>query len=313
MSVVKKTLEENYIYFIKELSRIDDEIRNLPRGSISAKKIGKTTYYYHQWREGKRVRSVSLGTEMPPELFQSINRRKVLEGQVKEITKEITVIAKAIDTQRVTVDDIIKIFSQNGLRIILIGSYCIPILKEELQFNLPTIKTQDIDFLLNAPYRGIDVDIESLLKPLGFSLGFNPDGSNFFTNGIFKIEFLTPQDNRGSDKAVYIKPLKISATPLRYLRMLFDQQMEVEKEGYKFIVPSPWILAYHKILIAKNRRAKDKKEKDMLQAIAILREIFKRPDELKNALSYLETLPPKWKSYIKGLLAEKMPDISLKN
>ncbi|MBI5756530.1 MAG: hypothetical protein HZA12_06350 [Nitrospirae bacterium] len=311
MSIVKKTLAENYIFFIRELSRIDDEIRNLPRGSISAKKIGKTTYYYHQWREGKKVRSVSLGTEIPPELLQTINRRKLLEGQKKQITKEIAIIAKAIDTQRVTVDDVIKVFSQNGIRVILIGSYCIPILKEELKINLPTIKTQDIDFLVNVPYRGRDIDVELLLKPLGFSLGFNPDGSNFFTNGIFKIEFLAPQGGRDTDKAIYIKPLKISAIPLRYLRMLFDQQMEVEKEGYKFIVPSPWVLAYHKILIAKNRRVKDKKEKDMLQAIAILREIFKRPDDAKKALSYLETLPPKWKGCIKGWLAEHMPDISL--
>ena len=311
MSVVKKTLEENYIFFIRELSRIDDEIRNLPRGSISAKKIGKTTYYYHQWREGKRVKSVSLGTEIPPAMFQAINRRKLLEGQIKEISKEITIIAKAIDTQRVTVDDIIKVFSQNGIPVIIIGSYCIPFLKEELQLNLPTIKTQDIDFLLHVPYRGRAIDVELLLKPLGFSLGFNPDGSNFFTNGIFKIEFLAPQHGKGTDKAVYIKPLKISATPLRYLKMLFDQQMEVEREGYKFIVPSPWVLAYHKILIARNRRTKDKKEKDMLQAIAILREISKRPDELEKALSYLETLPHKWKSYIKGRLAEYMPDISL--
>ena len=309
MSVVKKTLEENYLFFIRELSRIDDEIRMLPKGSISAKKIGKKTYYYHQWREGKRVKSVSLSAEIPPILLQSISRRKLLEGQIKEISKEITIIAKAIDTQRVTVDDIIKIFSQNGIRVVLIGSYCIPILKEELKLNLPTVKTQDIDFLLNVPYRGRAIDVESLLKPLGFSLGFNPDGSNFFTNGIFKIEFLAPHSGRGTDKAVYIKPLKISATPLRYLKMLFDQQMEVEKEGYKFIVPSPWVLAYHKILIAKNRRAKDKKEKDILQAIAILREISKRPDDLKKALSYLETLPLKWKRHIKRQLTEHLPDI----
>src|SRR3989304_8021718 len=313
MSVVKKTLEENYIFFIRELSRIDDEIRKLPKGSISAKKIGKTTYYYHQWREGKKVKSVSLGTETPPELLRGITRRKWLEGQRKEILKEIAVITKAIDTQRVTVEEIIKVFSQNGVRFILIGSYCVPVLKEELKLNLPTIRTQDIDFLLDVPYRHKEVDVESILKPLGFSLGFNPDGANYFTNGIFKIEFLAPQSGKGTDKAVYIKSLKISATPLRYLKMLFDQKMEVEKEGYKFIVPSPWVLAYHKILIAKNRRAKDKKEKDMLQAVAILREIFKRPDEFKKALSYLEKLPPKWKSYIKGRLAEYIPDISLKN
>ncbi|MBI5193906.1 MAG: hypothetical protein HZA08_10765 [Nitrospirae bacterium] len=311
MSVVKKTLEENYLFFIRELFHIDDEIKSLPRGSISAKNIGKTIYYYHQWREGKKVKSVSLGTEIPPELLQSISRRKLLEGQIKEIAKEIAVIAKAIDTQRVTVDDIIKVFALNGIRVILIGSYCIPILKEELKLNLPTIKTQDIDFLFNLPYKGSDIDIEALLRPRGFSLGFNPDGSNYFTNGIFKIEFLAPYSGRGTYKAVYIKPLKVSATPLRYLNMLFDQQIEVEKEGYKFLVPSPWVLAYHKILIAKNRRAKDKREKDMLQAIAILREIYKRPDELKKALAYLATLPYKWKSYIKGQLAEYMPDFSL--
>ena len=151
MSIVKKTLEENYIFFIRELSRIEDEIRNLPKGSISAKKIGNTIYHYHQWREGKRVKSVSLGTKIPPELLQAINRRKFLEGQIKEISKELAIISKAIDTQRVTVDDILKVFSQNGIRVILIGSYCIPVMKEELKFNLPTIKTQDVDFLLNIP------------------------------------------------------------------------------------------------------------------------------------------------------------------
>ncbi|OGW12312.1 MAG: hypothetical protein A3G93_15465 [Nitrospinae bacterium RIFCSPLOWO2_12_FULL_45_22] len=56
MSVVKKTLQENYIFFIRELTRIDEEIKKLPRGGISVKKIGKSTYYYHQWREGKRLK-----------------------------------------------------------------------------------------------------------------------------------------------------------------------------------------------------------------------------------------------------------------
>jgi len=64
--------------------------------------------------------------------------------------------------------------------------------------------------------------------------------------------------------------------------MLIDQQMEVEKEGYRFIMPSPWVLAYHKILIAQKRKVRVKKDKDMLQAIAILREIFNRPVEQKK-------------------------------
>lgn len=311
MGVVKKTLEENYIFFIRELARIDDEIKKLPRGSTSAKKIGKSTYYYLQWREGKKVKSVSLGTEIHIDLLQGINRRKLLEGQRRDVLENLTTITKAIDHQRVTVDEIIKIFSLNGVRVVLIGSYCLPVLKEELGFNLPTIKTQDIDFLINVPYRGRGIDMESLLQPLGFSIGFNPDGSNYFTNGVFKIEFLAAKKGREMDGSIYIKPLKINATSLRYLQMLFDHQMEIEKEGYTYLVPSPWVLAYHKILVSRNRKIRDKKEKDILQAIAILREIFKKPETARNALSYLETLPPKWKACIKKQIVEYIPDVSL--
>ena len=67
MSVVKKTLQENFIYFIKERTRVEDEIGKLPVGSISVKRIGKATYYYHQWREGRKVKAISLGKEEPAE------------------------------------------------------------------------------------------------------------------------------------------------------------------------------------------------------------------------------------------------------
>ena len=309
MGVIRKTLEENYIFFIGEFVRINEEIKKSPVGSVSAKKIGRSTYYYHQWREGKKVRSVSLGTKAPPDLIEGINRRKLLERQRKDILDNIAVIAKAIDTQRVTVEEIIKVFSQNNVGVVLIGSYYLPILKESTGFNLPTIKTQDIDFLVKVPYQGKEIDIGFLLKPIGFSIGFNPDGSTYFTNGIFKVEFLTPEKGRGTDKAIFIKPLKIKAMPLRYLQMLFDQQIKIEKEGYTYMIPSPWAFAYHKILVSKKRKIKDKKEKDILQTNALLREIFKRQDMARKAVSYLETLPPKWKRDIKNYIAEHLLDI----
>lgn len=311
MSVVKKTLEENYIFFVRELSRIEEELKNLPKGSISAKRIGKSTYYYRQWREGKIVKSVSLGAEIPPDLLKDINNRKLLERQRKDVLNELAVITRAVDPQRVTVEEIIKVFSQNGVEVILVGSYCLPVLKDELRLNLPTVKTQDIDFLINVPYKGKKADVESLLKPLGFSMGFNPDGSNYFTNGIFKIEFLVPQKGKETDRAISIKALRISATPLRYLQMLVDEPIKIEKEGYAYSLPNPWVFAYHKILIAKRRRTKDKREKDMLQAIAILREVFKRPEDTNKAISYLETLPLKWKKYIKEQIADHIQEVSL--
>ena len=65
---------------------------------------------------------------------------------------------------------------------------------------------------------------------MGFSIAFNPDGSTYFTNGVFKIEFLTPEKGRGADKAVPIKLLNIKAMSLRYLQMLFDQQINIKRK-----------------------------------------------------------------------------------
>jgi hypothetical protein len=308
MSVVRKTLQENYIYFIKELIRIDEEISRLPVGSISEKKIGKSTYYYQQWREGKKVKSVSLGINVPSDLLVAIKKRRLLKKQRKDISDNIRVITRAIDTQKVTAEEIIKIFSQHGIKSILIGSYCIPVIKEGLGLNLPTIRTQDIDFLVTVPYKGKEVDVESILKTIGFSIGFNPDGSTYFSNGVFKVEFLTPEKGKGYDKAVSIKPLKIRATPLRDVQMLSEHPLKMEKDNYTYFVPNPWVLAYHKILVSRNRKTKDKKDKDLLQAVALLREIRKKPDLLKKALLYFETLPVKWKNFIKRQIDEYIPD-----
>ena len=58
-------MRENYVFFIRELARIGAALAALPKGGISAKKIGGATYYYRQWREGDKIKSVSLGREPP--------------------------------------------------------------------------------------------------------------------------------------------------------------------------------------------------------------------------------------------------------
>ncbi|OGF67410.1 MAG: hypothetical protein A2Y62_02245 [Candidatus Fischerbacteria bacterium RBG_13_37_8] len=212
--------------------------------------------------------------------------------------------------QKVTAEEIIKLFAQNSISFLLIGSYYLPVIKEVFKFNLPSIKTQDIDFLLRFPYHGKPVDIEYLLKPIGFTIGFYDDGSTYFTNGIFSIEFLVPEKGKSIENALSIKPLKIKAIPLRYMEMLFNQPIKIDRGDYSFFVPSPWIFAFHKILISAKRRNANKREKDILQAKAILREIFNKEKTKQQALSYLKTLPPKWRTAIKIFLAKHFPLIS---
>ncbi len=308
MSVVKNTLQENYIFFLRDLSRIEHEIDNLPKGSISAKKIGGITYYYHQWREGKRVKSVSIGRKTPSDLIDNINRRKNLEGRKREILDNINVIVKAVDTQEVTVREILRIFFQNKINVLLIGSYCMPAYKEVLNINLPTIGTQDVDFLVSYPYKGKKVDMGSLLSELGFSSGFNPDGSTYFTNGAFRIDFLTYEKGKGTDRAILIKELGINAEPLRYMQMLFDDKIHVQTRDFAYNIPNPWVFAFHKILVMNNRKVQSKKEKDLLQALSILREIEGMPQEFRKSIEYLRTLPLRWQRIIKGHIKNHLPE-----
>lgn len=302
MSLVKTNLQENFIFFTRELARINTEIKALPLGNISEKKIGGNSYFYRQWRDGKKVKSIALGKEPPLPLLKGIQSRIRLEAQKKEILKNTKVIAKAINTQRATVDEILRTLAQNDIKAVLIGSYCMPVFKEALGMRLPTIKTQDVDLLLANPYRGKKVDLERLLADLGFFIGFNPDGSNFFTDGIFKIEFLTPEKGKQSDSAIAIKELGIKAIPLRYVQMLLDHRISFKKEGLVYPVPNPWVFAFHKILVSKARKKDRIREKDLLQAISILREIRKKALEFDQATAYMKTLPKKWLKHIKEQL-----------
>lgn len=308
MSMMKKTMEENYLFFARELARIDAEINALPKGSISAKKIGGKTYSYRQWRDGDRVKSVSVGTSPPADLVHRIKERKLLEAQRREIRENLNVLAKAVDARRATVDEILRILSRNAIHATLIGSYCMPLYKEKWGMNLPTIRTQDVDFLVPSPYRGKEADVEKILSDVGFSIGFYPDGSNYFTNGVFKVEFLVSKKGKGSDDVVYVKALKVKAISLRYLQMLIDNQVSLKMDGYSVLLPKPWVFAFHKILIIETRKLESKKEKDMLQALSILREVMKQPSDWNKSLSYLKTIPASWAKRIRAVIAERLLD-----
>ena len=96
MGTVEDSLKEDYIYFLEELLRVEREWEALPKGSISAKKIHSKIYYYHQFREGKKVISKSLGPVFPGGLAQEIQRRKRIEAQKKEIKKNLKTISRAL-------------------------------------------------------------------------------------------------------------------------------------------------------------------------------------------------------------------------
>lgn len=88
MSILDDVMREEYERMNRLIPNIEAEIRELPKGYISEKKIKSGTYYYLQYRENKKMKSVYLKQEDVESYRILIARRKELEQKLKELQQE---------------------------------------------------------------------------------------------------------------------------------------------------------------------------------------------------------------------------------
>lgn len=66
MSILEQVLIEELERNKNFIDLAEKEISQLPLGYISKKRINSKTYYYHQWREGEKIKSkyIKMNTVM---------------------------------------------------------------------------------------------------------------------------------------------------------------------------------------------------------------------------------------------------------
>jgi hypothetical protein len=169
---------------------------------------------------------------------------------------------------------ILKVFADNGLwdvGVELIGSWCFALYQEHLGVRKYPFRTPDIDFLIPQPFKlKKNIDLAKLLEPLGFRMSLDDNGYVYLWSPELKIEFLTPERGRGTTGPKEIKGMGINAVPLRYVDMLFKDPIQLVEQGVAVSIPNPAAFAFHKLLIASRRKKKDKQDRDIEQALAIL-------------------------------------------
>ncbi len=193
---------------------------------------------------------------------------------------------------------ILEAFDKVGLwhdGVELIGSWSFLMYQRHMGVRPLPLRTLDIDFLLPRPYpHRPAVDLEAVLTPLGFHRGFTGSGAVQYFHPELKLEFLTPERGKGEEERPrLIKPLGLRAIQLRFLDMLFENPVTIKEGNVRLKVPNPMNYCLHKFIVAQRRRKKDKKEKDMEQAVYVL--AILKPEDFKEALS---KLPKQWKSYV---------------
>ena len=203
--------------------------------------------------------------------------------------------------------EILRRFHKAGILdyLTLIGSWCAPFYKDYFHSSkgFTTLRTRDIDFLINAPNKIKEkVDIPLLLKDLGFVVSFQGDkGYIRLDHPDLMLEFLVPERGRGSNKPYPLPMLGLNATPLRFLDFLVQHTIEVEIEDFSITLPHPVYYGLHKLIISHRRQKEEKAMKDRQSAIDILNALIQK-GEVASVKKVFDSMPKKWQSKIKSSL-----------
>ncbi|MDD5506313.1 MAG: GSU2403 family nucleotidyltransferase fold protein [Candidatus Omnitrophica bacterium] len=191
--------------------------------------------------------------------------------------------------------------------LILIGSWCVPFYKEYFKsttYGL-SLRTRDVDFLvpLATKFKKI-IDLPKLFEDLGFILSFKgEEGYIRLEHPDLAIEFLVPETGRGSTEPFKLPDLGINAQQLRYLQILSEDTINVEKEGITVRLPHPALFALHKLIVANLRKNRDKKEKDIKESLQTLKIILEKegPAVIHR---HFHMIMPSWQNKIVKLLRQ---------
>jgi len=201
-------------------------------------------------------------------------------------------------------DSILFDFHKNNILqdCILLGSWCLVIYKEYFKSNrIPILRTLDIDLMIPYPNRiKNNVDIPKLLLE---KYNFRPKYSilkNYvkFDNPDLRIEFLTPEYGKGSDKPHDIPNYKINAQGLRFISLAIDYKTEINYKNIPVNVPEPGCFILLKLLTIEKRQNKEKAKKDIFTVNKLGDFINNNPEQKKRLIEIFSKLNAGWKKTI---------------
>lgn len=72
-----------------KIADLEQQIAELPAGSVTKKTISGNVYFYHRWTENKKRREKYIPVEEVDSFRKQIERRKGLEKELKVLQKQL--------------------------------------------------------------------------------------------------------------------------------------------------------------------------------------------------------------------------------
>lgn len=295
-------------------------------GAFTHKTInGRRYWYFQSSAEGVRTQRY-VGPETP-DLLKQIEHHQEALGDERERRSLVSTLVRSFGMPRPIpeIGDIVGTLAKAGvfrLRGVLVGTVAYQTYSAMLGSKLPIsiMQTGDVDI---AQFKNVSVAVRDKTPPMLEVLKeadktFRPVPSihgervtSYVAKRGLRVDFLTPNVGRDTDRPQRLPALQTDAQPLRFLDFLIrdpEPAVILHGAGVYVNVPASQRFAVHKLMIARRRReGAAKRDKDVQQAEALLSLLLKkRRHELKSAWEEAYKRGKEWRR----LLSEGLDDLS---
>ena len=99
MNLILSTILQERERIDRMLAKYQEELEMLPKGTISEKKAGQSTYFYLKYREGKRVISKYIPQKDVETVREQVEKRRHIETMIRSLQEERAIAEKALEGQ----------------------------------------------------------------------------------------------------------------------------------------------------------------------------------------------------------------------
>lgn len=79
------------------LKKYQEELEKLPKGTLSEKKAGQSTYFYLKYRDGKKVISQYIPKKDVEDVRKQVEKRRHIETMIRPLQEEHAIAEQALE------------------------------------------------------------------------------------------------------------------------------------------------------------------------------------------------------------------------
>ncbi len=318
MAAPSLVLQTTYAELLERSARAAFEGSFVDEGTFMAKTVRGRRYWYFQLPTSAGRGQKYVGPETP-ELLQRIEQHKAALDDERERRALVSTLVRSFGMpQPVTeIGETVAALAKAGafrLRSVLVGTAAYQTYSAMLGEKLPSaiLQTGDVDI---AQFANISAAVEEQMPPVldvlqavdkTFRAAPTTHGNavtSYIAKGGFRVDFLTPNEGKDTDKPRRLPALQTDAQPLRFLDFLIHEPepaVLLHGSGVYVNVPSPHRYAVHKLMISRRRpEGAAKRDKDTHQAEALLTILAKkRAFDLKEIWDEAEGRGKEWRKLL---------------